>query len=79
MHSSSFKGAKPISLRVLVHSLYYKAGESRRPYSARLTSTTYPRTLKLRGSLQITSGRSELRIAFINAFITSYYLILRLK
>jgi hypothetical protein len=51
MHSFSFKGIKPIRLKVLVHLLYYKAGESRRLYSARSTSVTYLRTLKLKGSL----------------------------
>jgi hypothetical protein len=66
-------------LRVLIYLLYYKARESRRLYSARSTLTTYLRTLKLKGSLQITSGRSKLYIAFINAFIMLYYLILRLK
>jgi hypothetical protein len=79
MYSSSFKGAKLMRLRVLVYLLYYKARESRRLYNARLTLAIYLRTLKLKGSLQITSGRSKLYIAFINAFITSYYLILRLK
>jgi hypothetical protein len=66
-------------LKVLVYLLYYKVKESRKLYSARLTLITYLKTLKLRGSLQITSGRFKLYIAFINAFITLYYLILRLK
>jgi hypothetical protein len=51
MHSSLFKGAKLIHLRVLVYLLYYKAKESRKLYSARLTLATYLRTLKLKGSL----------------------------
>jgi hypothetical protein len=79
MYSSLFKGAKPIRLRVLVHLLYYKARESRRLYSAQSTSVMYLRTLKLKCNLQITSRRFKLYIAFINAFITLYYLILRLK
>jgi hypothetical protein len=79
MHSSLFKGAKPMRLRVLVYLLYYKAGESRRLYNTRSTLVIYLKTLKLRGSLQITSKRSKLRIAFINAFTLLYYLILRLK
>jgi hypothetical protein len=79
MHSFSFKGAKLICLKVLVYLLYYKARESRRLYNARSTSVIYLRTLKLKGSLQITSGKSKLYIAFINAFITLYYLILKLK
>jgi hypothetical protein len=79
MHSSLFKGAKPMRLKVLVHLLYYKARESRRLYNARSTLIIYLRTLKLKGSLQIINRKSKLRIAFINAFITLYYLISRLK
>jgi hypothetical protein len=78
MHSSLFKGAKPMRLKVLVHLLYYKARESRRLYNARSTLIIYLRTLKLKGSLQIINRKSKLRIAFINAFIT-LYLISRLK
>jgi hypothetical protein len=48
-------------------------------YNARSTLIIYLRTLKLKGNLRITSKRFKLYIAFINAFIMSYYLILRLK
>jgi hypothetical protein len=79
MYSFSFKGVKLIYLRVLIHLLYYKARESRRLYNTRSTLVIYLKTLKLKGSLQITNRRSKLYIAFINAFITLCYLISRLK
>ena len=79
MHSFLFKRVKLIRLKVLVYLLYYKVKESRKLYSALLTLITYLKTLKLKGSLQITNRRFKLYIAFINAFIILYYLILRLK
>jgi hypothetical protein len=79
MYASSCKVNSLILLSVLVQSLYYRARESRSPYRARSTSTTYLGLSKPGGNLHITGSPFKLRTTLTNAFTMSNCFISRLK